>query len=202
LKYLNSQKAERNGDIAVLLYAAPFIINFVYTLYLWAGAGFSSTLPQLVFLEVTQNPYVFLLGFAAVAFAAVLDFDNSSLETRRASVSALSRRLQAIAGLSLVLAAIAALYAGGGDLGTAAYNLLDGRYPLVFPAVLLFLSFVILPSFRLESVNRSNALVVIFLIASPIALYELGKRDTTAGLGVGLILLLLAAYILVSQKRE
>jgi len=199
---LNSPKAERNGDIAVLLYAAPFILNFVYALYLWGGAGFSATLPQLVFLEVTQNPYVFLLGFAAVAFAAVLDFDNSTLEARRTSVLALSKRLQAIAGLALVLAALAAFYAAGGDLGTAGYNLLDGRYPLIFPAVLLLLSFVILPSFKFESVNRTNALVVILLIGSPIALYEIGKRDSIAGLGTGLILLLLGAYVLVTQKKQ
>lgn len=72
---MSGTKADRNGDIALFLYAAPFILSFVYALYLWLGTGLSAILPQLVFLEVTQNPYVFLAGFAAVSLAAVIDFN-------------------------------------------------------------------------------------------------------------------------------
>ena len=198
-----AEKVEaRYGDVALLLYAAPFILNFVYALYLWFGAGFSSIMPQLVYLEVTQSPYIFLAGFAAVALAVVIDFDSEAPNARKGATAALSRRLQIIALISVVLAFIAAWYSAGGNLGSGVLNMVDGRYPLVFPAVLVFFSFLILPSVRLQGANQKNLLIVILLIASPLALYELGKRSTIAGLGVGLILLLVAAFLLVSNKKD
>lgn len=197
-----SKVAGRNGDFAFFLYGVPFVINFLYALYLWSGVGFSSTLPQLVFLEVTQNPYIFLAGFAAVALAGVLDFDSEPAERRRAGVLALSKRLQTVALVSIVLAFLAAWYSAGGDLGNALVNMLDGRYPLVFPGLLVFFSFVILPSVKLQGANLRNLLVVVLLVASPAALYEIGKRNTIGGLGVALILLLLGAYFLVRGKKD
>ena len=198
-----SEKGEaKYGDVALLLYAAPFILNFVYALYLWFGAGFSAIMPQLVYLEVTQSPYIFLAGFAAVALAVVIDFDAEPSNTRKSATAALSRRLQIIALISVLLAFVAAWYSASGDLGTGVLNLVDGRYPLVFAAVLVFFSFLILPSVRLQGANEKNLLIVLLLIASPVALYELGKRDTIAGLGVGLILLLAAAFLLVNSKKE
>jgi hypothetical protein len=196
-----SEKVEpKYGDVALLLYAVPFILNFAYALYLWFGVGLSSILPQLVYLEVTQSPYVFLAGFAAVALAGVIDFNSEAPNAKKGATLALSRRLQAIAFASLILAFIAAWYSAGGDLGTALLNMLDGRYPLVFPALLVFFSFLILPSVRLQGANLKNLLVVALLVASPAALYEVGKRNSVAGLGVALILLLAAAYLLVNKK--
>ncbi|MDA4117289.1 MAG: hypothetical protein OK455_02985 [Thaumarchaeota archaeon] len=191
---------DRRGDLAFLLYATPFIINLVYAVYLWAGAGLSSTLPQLVFLEVTQSPYIFLLGFAAVMFGAVLDLNSAAPERTRNAVIALSKRLQAIAVISIVLALVTAWYAAGFDLGTTFFNVLDGRYPLVVPALLVLFSFLILPAVRFQGANIKNLLIVVLLIGSPAALYEIGKRNTIAGLGIGLILLILAAFLLVRKK--
>jgi hypothetical protein len=199
---LSETVAGRNGDIALFLYGAPFILSFVYALYLWAGVGFSAVLPQLVYLEVTQSPYIFLLGFAGVTIAAVLDFNSEAQGAKRGAVVALSRRLQWIALLSIVLAFITAWYSAGGDIVTGLLNMVDGRYPLVFPALLVFFSFMILPSVRLQGANLKNLLVVVLLIASPAALYELGKRSTVAGLGVSLILLLVAAFLLVRGKKD
>jgi hypothetical protein len=199
---LSERVEPKYGDVALLLYAAPFILNFVYALYLWFGSGFSAIMPQIVYLEVTQSPYIFLLGFAAVALAVVIDFDSEPPSARKSTTAVLSRRLQLIALVSVILAFIAAWYSAGGDLGTGVLNMVDGRYPLVFPAVLVFFSFLILPSVRLQGANQKNLLIVILLIASPAALYELGKRSTIAGLGVGLILLLVAAFLLVNTKRD
>jgi hypothetical protein len=198
-----SEKVEaKYGDVALLLYAAPFILNFVYALYLWFGEGFSAIMPQIVYLEVTQSPYIFLIGFAAVALAVVIDFDSEPQNARKSTTAVLSRRLQLIALASVILAFIAAWYSAGGDLGTGVLNMVDGRYPLVFPAVLVFFSFLILPSVRLQGANQKNLLIVVLLIASPLALYELGKRNTIGGLGVGLILLLVAAFLLVNNKKD
>ncbi len=198
---MSRTSANRYGDVALLLYAAPFILNFVWALYLWFGTGFSAILPQLVFLEVTQNPYLFIAGFAAVVLAALIDFNSEPPERRKAALTTLSKRLQAIAVISIILALIAAWYAASFDPGTTLFNLLDGRYPLVFPALLVFLSFVILPSVKLQGANQKNLLVVLLLLASPLALYEVGKRNTIAGLGVGLLLLLAAAYLLLRKKE-
>ncbi len=198
---MSAGQQQKYGDVAFLLYVAPFALNFFYALYLWFGTGFSAVLPQSVYLEVTQNPYVFLLGFAAVAFAAVLDFDASSPETRRASAVALSERLQWIAGISFVLALICGLYAAGGNPVNMVVNVLDGRFPLIFPALLIFFSFAILPSVKLQELDKMNVIVVVLLVASPAALYEVGKRNTIAGLGIGLVLLLLAAFLLVRPKK-
>jgi hypothetical protein len=192
----------RNGDVALLLYAAPFILSFVYALYLWAQAGLSATLPSLVYIQVTQSPYIFLAGFAAVALACVIDFSAEPPALRKGAVLSLSRRLQGIAFLALFLAVLSAWYAAGFDVGTTGFNLLDGRYALVFPALLVFFSFVILPSVKLQGVNWNNLIVIVLLIASPAAVYELGKRNVPAGLGVGLILLLVAAFLLVRNKKN
>ena len=198
---MSGTAADRRGDVALFLYAAPFILNFVWALYLWSGTGLSMTLPQLVFLEVTQNPYLFLAGFAAVVLAAVIDFNSEPPERRKSALSTLSKRLQAIAFLSVVLALVSAWYAANFDVGGTFFNLLDGRYPLVFPALLVFLSFIILPSVRLQGANARNLLVVVLLVASPVAIHELGKRNTVAGLGVGLILILAAAFLLLRDKK-
>jgi hypothetical protein len=198
---LSETAADRRGDIALFLYAAPFILNFVWALYLWSETGLSRTLPQLVFLEVTQNPYLFLAGFAAVALAAVIDFNSEPPERRKSALSTLSKRLQAIAFLSVVLALVSAWYAANFNIGGTFFNLLDGRYPLVFPALLVFLSFIILPSVRLQGANVRNLFVVVLLVASPVAIHELGKRNTVSGLGVGLILILAAALLLLRDKK-
>jgi len=199
---LSDSTKARNGDVALLLYAAPFILNFAYALYLWAGVGLSATLPALIYVEVTQSQYIFLAGFAAVVLASVIDFNSEAPAGRRSALGVLSKRLQALAFLSLALALVSALYASGFDLGNTLLNVLSGRYALVFPALLVFFSFVILPSVKLQGANRNNLLVIILLIASPAALYEIGKRNTSAGLGVGLILLLAAAYLLLRNKKQ
>jgi hypothetical protein len=192
----------RYGDVALLLYVAPFILNFVYALYLWSVVGFSAVLPQLVYLEVTQNPYIFLAGFAAVALAVLIDFNEEPPTARKGALLKLSGRLQGIALISIVLALITAWYAASGDVGNALFNVLDGRYPLVFPALLVLFSFLILPAVKMQGANLRNLLVIVLLVASPAALYELGKRNTFAGLGVGLVLLLVAAFLLLQPKRE
>jgi hypothetical protein len=190
------------GDVALMLYVAPFILNFAYALYLWFGAGISAVLPQYVFLEVAQSPYLFLAGFAAVSLAAVIDFNSEVPEAKKNALVALSKRLQSVAVAAIALAFVSSWYSASLDVGTAFLNLLDGRYPLVFPALLVLLSFLILPSVKLQGADRKNLLEIVLLLASPAALYEIGKRNTLAGLGVGLILLLAAAFILIRDEKK
>jgi hypothetical protein len=199
---LSKPMERKYGDVALLLYAAPFIINFAYALYLWFGAGISAVLPQYVFLEVAQSPYLFLAGFAAVSLAAVIDFNSEAPDAKKNALVALSKRLQSVAVAAIVLAFVASWYSASLDIGTAFLNLLDGRYPLVFPALLVLLSFLILPSVKLQGADRKNLLEIALLLASPAALYEIGKRNTVAGLGIGLILLLTAAFLLLRSEKK
>jgi len=197
-----SDKVEaKYGDVALLLYATPFILNFAYALYVWTGVGLSAVMPSLVYLEVTQSPYVFLVGFAAIALAVVLDFDSEAANARKGATLTLSRRLQLIALVSFILAFISAWYSAGGDLGNGVLNMVDGRYPLIFPALLVFFSYMILPSVKLQGANLKNLGTIVLLILSPLSVYELGKHNTIAGLGVGLILVLAAAFLLVYKKE-
>jgi hypothetical protein len=196
-----SDKVEaKYGDVALLLYATPFILNFLYALYVWAGVGLSAVMPSLVYLEVTQSPYIFLVGFAAIALAVVLDFDSEAPNAKKGAILTLSRRLQLIALVSFVLAFLSAWYSAGGDLGNGVLNMVDGRYPLIFPALLVFFSFMILPSVKLQGVNLKNLGVIVLLVLSPASVYELGKHNTIAALGVGLILVLAATFLLVYKQ--
>lgn len=200
-----SKTLDELGDLAFFLYLTPFIATFLYTMYLWVQNGISPVLPQLVFLEVTQSPYLFLVGVVAVTLAGVLDVRDENPASRRAAVQRLSQRLQAIALACIVLAAIAAVYSSGGDLGNAFFNLLDGRYPLVFPALLVLMSFLILPAMDVSKLGPQAIrylLVVILLLASPLALHEVGKLDTVGGIGTSLVLLLAAAALFLRTQKS
>ena len=192
----------RYGDVALLLYGLPFIASFVYAMYLWVGVGLSATLPSAVYTEVTQSPYVFLVGFVGVLLGGLVDFNGEEPATRRAAAFALSKRLQAIAFLSVVLAAICAWYSAGFDPSSGASNLVNGRYSLIFPALLVLFSYLIVPSVKVQGANWNNVAIVLLLVASPAALYEIGKRSTVGGLGAALILILLAIYLLFRSKKQ
>jgi hypothetical protein len=192
---------KNSGDVAFFLYLTPFIANFVYTLYLWASSGISLVLPQLVFLEVTQNPYVFLVGIAAVIFAGLLDVTGEEPGSRRPAVLKLSSRLQMIATVSIVLAAVSSLYAAHLDVGTALFNLLDGRYPLIFPALLVLFSFLILPTIKLPTSDYVGVVIVLLLLASPLVLHEVGKSNVAAALALSLLMLLAAAVLFLRRGK-
>jgi hypothetical protein len=199
---LSGVPVRKNGDLALVLYGVPFIVSFAYAMYLWAGQGLSSTLPSAVYDEVTQNPYVFLVGFFGVLAGGLVDFSSEEPTARRGAVMALSKRLQAIAFLTLVLGAICAWYSAGFDLSNGALYLVEGRYTLIFPALLIVFSFLIVPSVRFQGVSWSNLIAIVLLIASPVGAYEVGKRNTDAGLGIALTMLLLAVFLLVRGKNQ
>ena len=61
---------ERREDVSFLLLLVPFAVSGIYGLLLWVTTGASAILPPTVFLQVTESPYVFLIGFAAVSVAS------------------------------------------------------------------------------------------------------------------------------------
>ncbi|MGA2665771.1 MAG: hypothetical protein ABSF83_12605 [Nitrososphaerales archaeon] len=187
-------------DVPFVLFLVPFVVSGVYAIYLWAQAGLSSTLPQTVFLQVTENPYVFLLGFLAVIVGAMIDVMLAEPSQRKLKIVQESSTLQKIAVAALVLGCLSAWYAAGFDLGTGANNVVAGRYVVVFPALLVLFSFLMLPSVTVKKDQLNGVLVVVLLLLVPLSVDEIGKRSFFAGMGAGIVLLVIAIYLYLRNQ--
>lgn len=193
----------RYGDVSAILYLVPFVVSGVYGLYLWVQAGLSAVLPSSVYLTVTRDPYVFMVGSVAIMLGVVLDLTGTDLAHRKARLTSLGNTLQSVAVASLILVLIAAFYANGFiDVSGAADDFIVGRYGLVFPAVLVLLSYLITAQFNLSSLRKPKVLAVIALLLVPASLYEIGKRQLGLGLGIAFVLLIvgIGAYLLPQRK--
>jgi cytochrome bd-type quinol oxidase subunit 2 len=193
--------SQNREDVPFLLFLVPFAIPAAYAILLWVQAGVSATLPQTAFLQVTENPYVFLVGFTAVIIGSVLDVLGAEPAQRRAKLVEESNTIQKIAVIALVLGALSAWYAAGFDPGAAASNMVQGRYVVVFPALLVVFSFLMLPAVSLRKDQSRNALMVLLLLAVPLTVDEVGKRSFFAGMGLGVVLLAAAVYIYLSKPK-
>jgi hypothetical protein len=192
-----------SDDITALLYLVPFAASGVYGLYLWVTSGVSLILPANVYLSVTRNPVLFGLGSLAVLLAVILEVNWTDPSGRAGKLASVSNTLQSMAVASLILAFIAALYANGFlDLSGAATDFIVGRYALVFPAMLVLLSYLMRAQFRLQSLRTPKVLGIIALLLVPASLYALGKRQPAAGLGAAFVLLLLGLIPFVWPARK
>ena len=185
-------------DLSSLLLLVPFLAPAAYALYLWAVEGFSSFLPEQVYLGVTRNPDLFLLGVLAIILSTFMEVSSEERARRSERILVLSKRLQKLAVASFVLAIIAAWYANGlsPDLSGTGKDLFAGRYTIVFPALLVFLSFLIVTPVNLRSLARAKTVAIILLLAVPVVIDEVGKRNLFLGLGGSLLLTILAAAML------
>ena len=195
----------RYGDASALLYLVPFLVSGVYGLYLWAQAGLSLVLPSSVYLTVTRDPYVFMAGSVAVMLGVVLELTGTEAAQRKARLAALGSTLQSVAIASLVLVVIAAFYANGFiGVSGAADDFIVGRYGLVFPAVMVLLSYLITAPFRLASLANRKVAGVVALLLVQASIYEIGRRQLGLGLGIAFVLLVvgLAVYLVPQRKGE
>jgi hypothetical protein len=190
-------------DASVLLYMVPFILSGVYALYLWATSGISSVLPGSVYLTVTRDPIVFLVGTLGVMLGVVLDVHSSGSAGRPAKLGSVGNTLQTIAAASFILAVVCAFYANGfSDVSGAANDLLVGRFSLVFPAIMVLFSYLITARFNLVSLKGPTILGIIAMILAPASLYEVGKRNSTLGLAVAFVFMMTGiALFLTSNKK-
>ncbi len=193
---------ETYADIAFLLYLVPFIVSGAYAMVLWTQTGLSETIPQSAYLEVTENPDVFLIGLFAVLLAAMLEVAGRDAGGRRAELFSLSKRLQSVALVSFVLSLLMAWYTAGfsGNLSAFVLTFLAGRYAAVFPALLVLFSFMILPTFTLQRRHVRSLAGVISLVAVPAAMYEIGRRNIGAGYLVAVILLALGIFLIAMRR--
>jgi hypothetical protein len=195
----------RADDLSALLYLVPFIASGAYGLLLWVQEGISAFLPSGVYLTVTRDPILFAVGSVAVMLGVVVEARAAEPGSRQTRLSAVSGTLQAAAIASLILTFIAALYANGFvNVADAATDFIVGRYGLVFPAMLVLLSYLITVQFRVESLKSPRTLGIIALLLVPVSIYEIGKRQTALGLGVAFVLLIvgLAPFLLPSRRAR
>ena len=193
---------QEKQDLPFLLFLVPFAASGIYAIFLWVTTGISATLPSSVFLQVTENPYIFLVGFLAVIAGVTLDVLQEEPAKRRAALLHESSTLQKLALVTLVLGAVCALYAGKFDVGTAAGYIAEGRYAIVFPALLVLFSFLFLPTLTMKTSQVRNVVVVVLLLAVPLSVDELGKRNFFAGMAVGLVLVAIALYLYLSTRNS
>ncbi len=188
-------------DVPALLYIVPFLLSAVYGLYLWARAGISAVLPTDVYLTVTRDPYVFLLGSFAVIFGVVLDTSRTDGD-RQAKMRTTADTLQSIAIASLVLALLGAWYSNGFQHLTSTFtDFIVGRYSVVFPTLMVLLSFLLTINVRGESLRNPKFLGVVALLAVPAVVYEVGKRATAVGVALGLVLLVIGVWVFMRSER-
>ncbi|MDV3278618.1 MAG: hypothetical protein LYZ69_09190 [Nitrososphaerales archaeon] len=193
----------RYEDVSTLFFLVPFIASGVYGLYLWVGSGISLVLPSNVYLTVTRDPTVFVVGTLAVFLGLILEVAGVEPSSRMARLQSESGFLQKLAAASFVLSLIMALYANGFTGVTGAVSdFLVGRFSLAFPVMLVILSYLATAPFKRGALTRSRILGIVSMLLIPPVLYEVGKRNTPAGLGISLVLLIAGLYLFLKAERK
>jgi hypothetical protein len=193
---------EREGDAAALLYLVPFVATAGYGLYLWAKTGLSAILPSSVYLSVARDPYVFIVGSFAVMAGVVLDIMSAEPGSRLAQARSTATILQSIAAASLVLAFLGAWYSNGFLHLTATFtDFIVSRYTVIFPAVLVLLSYLITLQYNVKTLRNPKVIGVILFAIVPAEVYEVGKRDTALGLAIALVLVIAGIWPFVRKQK-
>jgi hypothetical protein len=193
----------RYEDLSTLLYMLPFAASGVYGLVLWVQSGISATLPTSVYLTVTRDPILFMVGTLSVLLGLMVEINSTEVSARRLRLQSMGGTLQSMAAASLILVLLAAWYSNGfTDLGGAATDFVIGRYGIVFPAMLVLLSYLISAQFRLASVASQKGLAVIAMLLVPVSLYEVGKRNLFLGLFIAFVLLLAGLGIYLYPEKK
>jgi hypothetical protein len=194
---------ERYEDYSTLLYIVPFAASGIYGLALWVQNGLSFVLPTSVYLTVTRDPYVFMIGSLAVMLGVIIEVNGAEPGARQAKVASVGNTLQSIAVASLILVLICALYANGfTDLEGTASDFIIGRYGVVFPVMLVLLSYLITAQFKVSAIGNKKVLAVIALLLVPASLYEIGRRQTAVGLGIAFVFLVAGIALFLYPEKK
>jgi len=188
----------RYEDASTLLFLVPFIASGAYAIYLWVTAGLTTILPPAVYLEVTRDPYVFLVSALAIFVAVMLDLRGTDPQNRRDRLAWVSGYLQKTAAACFILSLLMAWYANGFvGVSGAAEDFVVGRYSIVFPALLVLFSYFVNPSLRLGGAASLRFVGFLAMIAVPAVVYEVGKRNSVVGLGSAAVVMALGLYLLL-----
>lgn len=177
---IDLQKAETTENISFILYLVPLISSTIYAISLWTSEGLSSTLPETVYLSVTKDPYLFLIGFLAICCAVLIEVFGSSKESRLSRIETNSKQIQILAVISFS-AAVLSVWSTIGysfDISRTLQILLAGRYALIFPLMLFILAFLLNTSLKFNLLSFNNLMKnasFILMIASPLIFYGLWR---------------------------
>ena len=177
---IDLQRAETTENISFILYLVPLISSTIYAISLWTSEGLSSTLPETVYLSVTKDPYLFLIGFLAICCAVLIEVFGSSKESRLSRIETNSKQIQILAVISFS-AAVLSVWSTIGysfDISRTLQILLAGRYALIFPLMLFILAFLLNTSLKFNLLSFNNLMKnasFILMIASPLIFYGLWR---------------------------
>ena len=203
-------KSSSIEDTSFLLFVLPIIVSGAFAVY---GAVTSSAFTIETYVAVTSNSIVFLISVVAVSAGTLLELYYSSPNLRSRKLDDNARRMQRLAIITLMLSLAAALVAiRSASLPLYLGTFLAGRYPILYSALLVFLSFLIVVPVRLGNVGKSaapSAVSVILLLAAPIVYFvgsggsiafEIRAGGATVLLVLGLVLITYANRRLFERK--
>jgi len=193
------KKSEMIEDIVFLLYLFPLFLNGFYALYLWFQKGISLSLPSEVYLAVTKDHVIFLMGVLAIVAALIIEVRTSPVESRAVNVEKNVSRMRILAYFCVVTSLISAWSANGYSF----YILdiyLEGGYAMLYPAFLLFLSLALsseIRKFLKLSPILFDLLPILLIIFSPLSLYMLWRLGLPSSLVYPIPLLIFIAGIAI-----
>jgi hypothetical protein len=154
-----------------------------------------------VYLEVARDPYVFILGSLAVMAGVIVEVTSGTPTDLQARVREAGNDLQTIAVASLLLSIIGALYANKFvHVSDAVTDLIVGRYAVVFPTLMVLLSYLITVKVRLDVIRSDTFLGIVSMLLVPAVVYEVGKRYDALGFGLGLVFAIAGVYFLTRKS--
>lgn len=163
-------KNEVIEDVSLILYILPFIVSASYAIVLWAPIGISSVIPAEVYFIVTRDPLIFLTGFLSILLALIIEVYAADPSLRQKIMDTGNTRLQKLAIASLILAGLTAWSAAKyGSIAAILPILLDGKYTLIYPFLLLLTSFLLGSQFRVRRQVEalSKAYPMLLMIIAP-----------------------------------
>lgn len=188
-------------DIAWFFFALPFVVPAIYGLYLWYRSGFSAFLPQDVYISVTTDPNVFLVGIMSIILAAYFDLISVKVEEREKKIESIASTLQKIGVTSFLLSVIVSLYSSHFyDLGTLATEIVVGRYDIIFPAFTFIFGFLLVIPIRREYLSRASVISFILLLIIPVIIYVGGRRLPIASFVLSFALIIVSVSLIIYDK--
>ncbi|NWG08774.1 MAG: hypothetical protein HXX80_00405 [Nitrososphaerales archaeon] len=193
------KKSEMMEDLIFLLYLFPLFLNGLYALYLWFQRGITLSLPSEVYLAVTKDHAIFLMGVLAIVAALIIEVRMSPVESRAVNVGKNVSRMRVLAYFCVVTSLISTWSASGYSLSILDIYL-EGGYAMLYPAFLLFLSLALsspIRKFLKLSPILFDLLPIVLIVFSPLSLYMLWRLGLPSSLVFSISLLIFIAGIAI-----
>ncbi len=144
--------------------------------------GLSLSLPLNVYLTVTKDPLLFIIGFGAICLAVLIEVTMSPYQHKLKVLAENSKQIQLLALICLASTVFSAwsVTSYSPNAGILFNILIAGRYAIIYPLTLFILALFLNPSFHLDFFSYDNLLknaALFLLISSPLILYGLWRAN-------------------------